>query len=185
VNIASGATTGNTPSAFFPLPANVSLSNVHCGFVSGPGHSFPGVPFSASGYSSDYSMGCSVSPASIPASSSVQDGSVTVTITTTGTTTASVAHHTDIWLSGLLGIPIFGLMGLLRGRKSPKSIFFRLIAILAICTAVYGVTGCGGSFQRPPSSGGQTPPGAYTLTIMGTGSDGNTYQAILQVNITL
>lgn len=188
VSIVSGSTTGNTTTAFFPLPANVSLSSVHCADVAGPGHPFPGVPFSG-GYSSEYSIGCTVNPTSIPGSPNVQNASVTVTITTGGTSggssSASAAQHTNMWLAGLLGIPLFGLVGLLRGRKSPQSLFFRLIAIAAICLAGYQMMGCGGSFQKPPSSGGQTPPGAYTLTITGTGSDGNTYQAILHVNITL
>jgi hypothetical protein len=185
LNIVSGSTTGNQAAVNFLLPANVSLSNLLCVSVSGTGIQPPGVP------PSTLSISCSFDPTTIAAASTEQSGTVTVTVTTSGSssTTASNSHmnssHTKLWAAGLFGLPLFGLVGLLRGRKSPRSVFFRVIAILALCTAAYQVTGCGGSFQKPASSGGQTPPGSYTMLIQGTGSDGHTYQAILRLNITL
>jgi hypothetical protein len=185
LNIVSGSTTGNQAAVNFLLPANVSLSNLLCVSVSGTGIQPPGVP------PSTLSISCSFDPTTIAAASAEQSGTVTVTVTTGGTssTAANNSHmnnsHTKLWAAGLFGLPLFGLVGLLRGRKSARSVFFRVIAILALCTAAYQVTGCGGSFQKPASSGGQTPPGSYTMLIQGTGSDGHTYQAILRLNITL
>ena len=49
---------------------------------------------------------------------------------------------------------------------------------------LYG-TGCGGgSFTAPPSVSGQTPPGSYNILVQGTGTDHQTYQAVIQVNVT-
>ena len=179
LNIVSGSTTGNQAAVNFLLPANVSLSNLICVSVSGTGIQPPGVP------PSTLSIQCSFDPTTIAAASAEQSGTVTVTVTTGGAASAANSRHTNLWAAGLFGIPLFGLLGLLRGRKSARSVFFRVIAILALCTAAYQVTGCGGSFQKPASSGGQTPPGSYTMLIQGTGSDGHTYQAILRLNITL
>jgi hypothetical protein len=109
---------------------------------------------------------------------------VQVPVTTNNAfTTGSLASHTNILAAGLLGIPIFGLIGFLRGRKT----FFKLLTILVVCTAAFQVLGCGGSFQQKTvsSQGGTTPPGIYYLQVQGTGSDGNQYQSVLQVNVTL
>lgn len=186
LSIVSGSTTGNSTTALIPLPANISLSNIHCAFVAGPGNSYPGVAFDSTGYSSEYSMGCTANPTSVAAQQSLQSAQITVTFTTGGSTAvAAVDHQSTVWLAGLFGLPLFGLMGLLRGRKSARSVFLRVIAIVALCASAYQVIGCGGSFTKPPASGGQTPPGAYTVTVEGTGSDGHTYQAIVHVNVTL
>jgi hypothetical protein len=181
LDIASGATTGNSGAINFLLPANVSLSDLICVSVSGTGIAPPGVA------PSTLSMKCTFNPATVAAATSQQSASVQVTVATTtgGNATAASRRRTNLLAAGLLGIPIFGLLGLLRGRKSARSIFLRTIAILAICTGAYQLTGCGGSFQKPASSGGQTPPGSYVMLIQGTGSDGHTYKAILQVNVTL
>lgn len=186
LSIVSGSTTGNSTTALIPLPANVSLSNVHCAFIAGPGHSYPGVPFDSSGYSTAYSMGCTVNPTSVASQTSLQSAQINVTFTTGGSAAvAAVDHQSTVWLAGLFGIPLFGFVGLLRGRKSARSVFLRLIAIVALCASAYQVIGCGGSFTKPPASGGATPPGAYTVTVEGAGSDGQIYQAIVHVNVTL
>ena len=187
-NLTSGSTTGNSGTVSFILPANVGITGFTCPLISGTGiNSTTGVA------SSSLSVGCSFNPTSVAATASTQFPQVTVNVFTDGThLTAGLASHTSLYLAGLLGIPIFGLIGLLRGRKSPGSAIFRLVAIFAICAAAFQVLGCGGSFKKPTTTGGggKTPPGVYYLLIQGAaGKDasGNpiTYDAVLQVNITL
>ena len=180
LTVISGANTGNTSPATFILPPGASLTSFQCVKITGTGLPPLGLDPSA------ISVGCSFSPSSVASSSSVQAADVTVTITTGGSTTAGLAGHSDIFAAGLLGLPIFGMLGLLRGRKSPRSAFFRLMAVLAFIAASYQIMGCGGSFQKPTASGGQTPPGAYNLLIQGTDTTNNqVYQAVIQVNVTL
>lgn len=181
----SGATTGNSGNLTFLLPGGVTLSNLACVSVSGPN-------LTGSVSPATLGIGCSFNPASVTNSSTtVQAEQVTVTVSTggsSGTSTAAVSRHTNLWLAGLLGLPLFGLMGLVRGRKSSKSVFFRLIAMVVICAAGFQTIGCGGSFVTQPSnagSGGKTPPGVYKVLVAGTGSDGQTYQAVLQLNVQL
>ena len=178
LTLVSGATTGNTASVSFLLPAGVSLSNIACSFAAGPNLSSMVAP-------SSLSIGCSFSPTTIPASGSQQNGSTTIAVTT-GSTTSSLAGHGSLLFAGVIGIPLFGLFGLLRGRRSLGATLLRLLAIAMIGAAAFQAMGCGGSFQRSTATGGgQTPPGAYDLLITGKGSDGNTYQAVLSLNVTL
>jgi hypothetical protein len=178
LTLVSGATTGNTATVSFLLPASVSLSQIACVNVAGPNLSSMVAP-------SALSIGCSFNPTTIAAAASQQSGNTSVTIST-GTTTSGLARHTDLLFAGLLGIPFFGLFGLLRGRRSIGAVLLRLIAIAAIGFAAFQTMGCGGSFHRSTvTGGGQTPPGAYDVLITGTGSDGNTYQAVLSLNVTL
>ncbi|HEX8712385.1 MAG TPA: Ig-like domain-containing protein, partial [Terracidiphilus sp.] len=181
----SGSTTGNSGNLSFLLPGGVTLSNLACLSVSGPNLTGSVTP-------ATLGISCSFNPASVTnTSTSIQAVSVTVTVNTggsSGTSTAAIARHTNLWLAGLLGLPIFGLMGLVRGRKSPRSVFFRFMAIVVICAAGFQAIGCGGSFVTQPSnagSGGKTPPGVYKVLVAGTGSDGQTYQAVLQLNVQL
>jgi len=178
--LVSGATTGNTSPTSFILPANVSLSSFQCVSVTGTGLPPLGLP------PSTISIGCSFNPTSVPSATSVQSAQVTVAITTgSATTTAGLARHSNTLAAGLLGLPIFGLLGLLGGRKSAKTSIFRLLAVLAFVVAAYQVMGCGGSFQKPISGGGQTSPGTYNVLVQGTGSDGQMYQAVVTINVTL
>lgn len=176
----SGATTGNSGSLTFLLPANVSLTNLACQSVSGPN-------LTGSVSPSSLSISCSFNPTTIPSSSNAQAAQVTVTVNTSGSTTAAVATHTNLWFAGLLGLPMFGLIGLIGGRKSSRSVFFRVIAIVVICVVAFQAIGCGGSFNTKTSGtgGGKTPPGVYKVLVVGTGSDGQTYEAVLQLNVQL
>jgi hypothetical protein len=185
LTLVSGATTGNSASPSFLLPGGVTLSNLACASVSGP---------NLTGSVSPATLGisCSFNPTSVTnTSSNTQSVQVMITVNTagsSGTSAAAVAPHTNLWLAGLLGLPLFGLIGVLRGRKSPRSVFFRMMAILVICAAGFQAIGCGGSFVTQPSnasSGGKTPPGVYKVLVAGTGSDGQTYEAVLQLNVQL
>ncbi|HEV2278375.1 MAG TPA: Ig-like domain-containing protein, partial [Acidobacteriaceae bacterium] len=185
LTLVSGATTGNTGNLTFLLPAGVSLSNLACQSVSGP---------NLTGSVSPASLGitCSFNPTTIPASNVAQAGQVAITIGTSGSTTTTAANgrHTDLWMAGLVGLPFFGLLGLIGGRKSSRSVFFRLVVIAVICVVAFQAIGCGGSFKTLPanssgSGGGKTPPGVYNVLVVGTGSDGQIYQAVLQLNVQL
>ena len=180
LTIASGATTGNTATGTFLLPPGVSLTSFECLRISGTGLPALGVTPSA------ISVACSFNPSSIASATAIQAGQLTVTITTGGaTTTAAITRHSDFLAAGLAGLPIFGLLGLLRSRRSRNSVFFRMMAVLAFIAAAYQVMGCGGSFQKPTASGGQTPPGVYNILVQGTGSDNSIYQTVIKVNVTL
>jgi hypothetical protein len=184
LTLVSGATTGNTGNLTFLLPAGVSLSNLVCQSVSGP---------NLTGSVSPASLGitCAFNPTTIAASSTAQAAQVTVTVGTSGstTTTAANARHTNLWMAGLLGLPFFGLVGLIGGRKSSRSVYFRLMVIMVICVMAFQVVGCGGSFSTQTANssggGGKTPPGVYNVLVVGTGSDGQTYEAVLQLNVQL
>jgi hypothetical protein len=182
VTVVSGATTGNTGNLTFMLPGGVTLSNFLCKSVSGPNLTTSVSPASLG-------ITCAFNPTSITNSTTgMQAESITVTVGTGGTTTtAATAQHTNLWLAGLLGLPFFGLIGLISGRKSQKSVFFRLMVIAVICVMAFQAVGCGGSFntQTTGTGGGKTPPGAYKVLVVGTGTDGQTYQAVLQLNVQL
>ena len=186
VTVVSGATTGNSGNLSFMLPAGVTLSNILCKSVAGP---------NLTGSVSPDTLGitCSFNPTSITNSStSMAAVQITATVGTSGATggaLASNARHTNLWVAGLLGLPFFGLVGLLGGRKSSRSVFFRLMVIAVVCMVAFQALGCGGSFATQPGNssggGGKTPPGVYKVLVVGTGSDGQTYEAVLQLNVQL
>jgi len=61
-----------------------------------------------------------------------------------------------------------------------------MLAIVAVSIAAWQVMGCGGSFHGSgTTNGGKTPPGVYEILVDGTGSDGNTYQAVIKLTVTL
>jgi hypothetical protein len=188
LSVVSGATTNNTTTLTFVLPAGVSLPLVNsttsntgsCATVVGPEIASNLTPL-------NLSIGCGFNPAIIPSSTSQQTATVTVTVSTGGTIAmAQPANRSGLLAAGVLGLPIFGLLGLLGGRKSGRTLFLRLLAIFALCAAGWQVMGCGGSFQGSNSTGGgQTPPGVYNVLVQATGSDNNTYQAVIQLNVKL
>ncbi len=188
LSVVSGATTNNTTTVSFVLPAGVSLPLVNstssntgsCASVVGPELSSTSTPLSLS-------IGCSFNPSQVPSSASQQTAMVTVTIST-GSTVAMTqpSGRSGLLIAGIFGLPFVGLLGLLRGRKSARTIFLRLLAILALSAAGWQIMGCGGSFSGSTStSGGQTPPGVYNILVQATGSDNNTYQAVIQLNVKL
>jgi hypothetical protein len=185
VTVTSGATTNNSATVQFALPANVSLpmagTTFSCVSVVGPELSGTFTP-------AQLSIGCTFNPPTIPSSTAAQTAPVTVTVSTSGTTAMNqpAGRGSSLLVAGVFGIPVFGLLGLLGGRKSTRTIFLRLLAIVAIALAGWQVMGCGGSFSGSTSNtGGKTPPGVYNILVQGTGSDGNTYQAVVKLNVTL
>ena len=181
--VVSGATTGNSGNVTFVLPGAVTLSSLSCPDVVGTGITGEENP-------STVGIACSISPSTLGSSTSTSTQSVTatVTVTTNNTIAAGPTQNTGLLVAGVLGIPFFGLMGVLRRKnKKARSVFFRLMALFALGIAALQAMGCGGSFHTTTTrtSGGTTPPGAYYLLVEGTGSDGNTYSAVLQLDVTL
>lgn len=181
ITIVSGATTGNTSTVNFTLPANVGLPSFQCASVTGPTLTSSVAPVALS-------LGCSFSPVSISASTTTQTVPVTVTISTGSTTTARLSDHSDksmIVAAGMLGIPILALLGFMPDGKSSRKILARYLGIVFVLVLLAQASGCGGgSFTAPPSVTGLTPPGSYNILIQGTGTDNQVYQAVVQVNVT-
>ena len=176
----SGASTNNTASVSFVLPAGVSITSLNCFQVVGPEITSPLTP-------SQLSIGCAFNPATIASAAATQTVPVVVTIST-GTTTAMAqpAGDSTLMVAGVFALPLFGFLGLLGGRKSIRSAFLRMLAIVAVSIAAWQVMGCGGSFHGSgTTNGGKTPPGVYEILVDGTGSDGNTYQAVIKLTVTL
>jgi large repetitive protein len=181
LTVISGATTNNTGTVKFVLPAGVGLTGINCLSVSGPTLSTPVKP-------SALNMSCIINPDTVSKSGSTQEVSVSVTVDTGGAAAAQLAGHSTILTAGLLGIPVLVLIGLVRRRRFAINggEIFRLLAIFAIVVGGLQAIGCGGSFKRVSTgASGQTPPGSYDLLIQGTGTDTNHYEAVLKVNVTL
>jgi hypothetical protein len=186
LSLSSGATTNNSGNITFVLPAGVTLTGLGCESIAGTGISGIEKP-AADG------VGCSISPGTLGTATSTSPQTVTasVTVTTNGTIAALSPmdirnRHSPLLVAGVFGIPFFGLVGFLR-RRSAKLSVFRIIAFAAIGFAALQGMGCGGSYHTSTTqvSGGTTPPGVYYLQVQGTGSDHNTYSAVLQLDVQL
>jgi len=177
ITIVSGATTGNTTNADFILPANVGLTDLKCAFVGGP-------TLTAKVDPAGLSIGCAFNPTSVVSSTTIQTATVAVTISTNGMNLAQLENHTSIFAAGLIGIPVLALLGLLGSGKISGRTFFRFLGIVFVAASVMQTIGCGGHFTRTTTNTGLTPPGTYLILVQGTGSDGQTYDAVIQVNVT-
>ncbi|MGC2503405.1 MAG: Ig-like domain repeat protein [Silvibacterium sp.] len=178
ITLVSGAVTGNSSTVDFTLPAGVGISAFQCASVTGPTLASSVAPVALS-------IGCAFSPASAASSTAIQTASVTVTINTGGTTTARLEDHTNVYVAGLLGIPILALLGYVPGGKSSRKILLRFLGIAFVLVTMLQTIGCGGgAFTKPPSVNGLTPPGSYNVLVQGTGSDNQMYEAVVQVNVT-
>jgi hypothetical protein len=177
ITIVSGATTGNTTNADFILPANIGLTNLKCTSVGGPTLVSQVDP-------AGLSIGCTFNPSSVPSATTIQTRTVAVIISTNGTATAQLVTSTGAFAASLIGIPVLALLGFLRGGRSSKRTFFRYLGVLFIAAVVMQAIGCGGHFTRTTTNTGLTPPGTYLVLVQGTGSDGLTYDAVIQVDVT-
>ena len=184
--LVSGATTNNSATLNFALPQGVTLSNLTCAEVVGTGITSAEAP-------SSVGIGCSFNPSSLGPGSSTGPRLVptNVTLTTNNSIAAidppNVGRRRPLLLVAGFLLPLFGLMGIRRDRKSIGATFLRMIAIAAIALVGFQTLGCGGSYHsgNVGVSGGTTPPGQYYLLVQGTGSDGKSYQAVLEVNVNL
>jgi hypothetical protein len=182
LTVASGQTTNNSANVTFILPANVSLTSLNCPWLYVTGtNEIEQITLA------DYGIACSFNPTSVASSASIQTAMVQVTVTTTGTLSASNRTGKDNMLAAGLLIPLLGIVGLVRRRRWAQSVLFRLMVLAAIGVAAMQTMGCGSSVTHTGgnSFSGTTSPGQYYLLVEGTGSDGNTYDAVLQVTVTL
>ena len=181
VAITSG--TSGTGSVTFQLPAGVGLSSFQCPTVGGP-------TLASTVAASSLFLSCTqFNPSSVASSTSMQTASVSVTVNTNGATTAKLDEKGmggTIVVAGLLGIPILVLLGFMPGGKSSRKIFLRYLAIAFVLVTVLQGVGCGGgSFTRQNNSTiNTTPVGQYYLLVQGKGTDGNTYEAVLNLAVT-
>ena len=181
VAITSG--TSGTGSVTFQLPAGVGLSSFQCPTVGGP-------TLASTVAASSLFLSCTqFNPSSVASSTSMQTASVSVTVNTNGATTAKLDEKGmggTIVVAGLLGIPILVLLGFMPGGKSSRKIFLRYLAIAFVLVTVLQGVGCGGgSFTRQNNSNiNTTPVGQYYLLVQSKGTDGNTYEAVLNLAVT-
>lgn len=117
---------------------------------------------------------CTLSPTSVTPGAIA--ASVTVSIKTTGTTAqrSTLGTARGPVFAWLILTPAFGLFGLFlvgtrprqKGRVRHASLSLLLIVLFA---ALLVLPGCGGvSTSTPPPKGNATPPGAYTVLVIGT-----------------
>ena len=179
LTVQSGATTGNSATVSFVLPATVSVTGLSCNSIAGPTLTAPVTPIALG-------VACTLNPASIASATAIQDTPVTVTVNTGATiTTAQLAGRKPGYLAaGVLGIPLLGLLGMLAGGKKSTAAMLRLFLIAGIALGAMQLSGCGGSFSRTTTASGSTPPGSYYILVQGTGSDTTTYQAVVELNVT-
>jgi hypothetical protein len=171
VGVPSGAST--TAPIDFNLPAGVTLSNFVCLSVKGP------VPVNCTPTAAGVTT--TAGEPTIQLTLSGQSAPLTVTINT-GTTMTQLVTSTNIFAAGFFGIPVLALLGLVRGGKRNRKTFLRFIGLVYIVFATLQVVGCGGSFMRTESTG-TIPAGTYLIQTQGTGSDGQTYQAVIQLSV--
>jgi hypothetical protein len=203
LTLVSGATTGNTANVTFNIPAGVTLTFPQSNSASCPATFSPsnlltcfyiaGTGITGTELASAAGVNWTVSPSPLGSltSTSPQTLKALVTVTTNGTIAALSPmdignRRSAIVIAGVFGIPFLGFVGF-RRRRTVMRTFFCLIAFAALGFVALQGMGCGGSYQTNPTpvSGGTTPPGAYYLLVQGTGSDGNTYSAVLQLDVEL
>jgi subtilase family serine protease len=124
---------------------------------------------------------CTVSPSS----TTLNGGAVSVSVTTTAPH-ALKNHTARSEGSGpiyAMFLPLLGIVGLVRKRKSARRTlgWLGLIAVLAMSTL--WLSSCGGGSSTPSDPG--TPAGSYNLTVTATTSSGTTITKNLTVPITV
>ena len=188
IQLTSGTNTTTlspTPSVTFVLPAGEQVSNFQCLFMAGTG-------LNGQTGAGAFNTHCQVNQNTVLGdANSTQPQTVTLNfeIDTGVSSTAAIDRHTTLLVAGVLGLPLFGLLGLIRGRRSLKSVFLSLFALLALYGSVLQMSGCGGSFTSTTTttSHGTTPPGTYYFRIQGTGTSGQhaQYEAVVVVEVHL
>lgn len=113
---------------------------------------------------------CTVTPASVtPGASAV---AVTVTIKTTGTTAElsvpGVVQHTMLaWGTLTTGLGLFSMF-IVGARPSRKRAIILLLLVLIIGVILWAGCGATHTTTPPPPTGNSTPPGTYTVLVIGT-----------------
>ncbi len=186
--VPSGGVSSGTGNVTFAVPTGVTLSNFTCPFVAGAGiAAIGGVNPSTVG------MSCGFGTPSV--SGNTMTLAVAVCANDSSTCSATTAANAGfaqptgkrsaVLIAGVFGLPFFGLVGLLT-RKRGRMALYQLLALIAVGVAVLQTMGCGGSFHEVTKTvSGTLPAGTYYILVDGTGSDGNTYEAVLTVDVTI
>lgn len=132
------------------------------------------VTLSCSGFPSEST--CNISPASVTLNSTNTLVNANVTVTTTAPTAHSATSlRPSMWIPA--GTFVFGgVLMVLSSRRQPRAKHSSVLALLLMVSLFVladcggggsGGSGGGGGGTPPPNPG--TPPGAYTITVTGTG----------------
>ena len=106
-----------------------------------------------------------------------------VTVVTSATAVAGVRNPTGIFAAVWLGMPAIVLLGSLRRKKLTRNTIVQLLGVFLILVGLLQAVGCGGGFTRTPIAPNGTPSGSYQILVQGSGSDGQTYSAIVPLNV--
>jgi hypothetical protein len=119
-------------------------------------------------------------------SSTAFTGQATVTITL-APTQAMLERSSTVSLAALLGIPLFALVGWVKGRKSKSSRknFFRFLGlIVALAAGISYATGCGGNFSNTATNTTSgLAAGSYLVQVNATDSASHVYSAMVPLTV--
>jgi hypothetical protein len=125
------------------------------------------------GFGNAVTLACSA-PASLgincsfSSTSLIPGGSTTLTVTTAGSSTAVNRSGNMMRLVYAFGLPLVAIVFAMMTLEEPCRFRRKRLAILSFClfAGVFLQAACGGSNGNVSQNG--TPPGAYTITVMGT-----------------
>ena len=116
-----------------------------------------------------------------PAGTVSENGLVTtvpISISTNGASAMLSRGGNTLYLAGVFGVPLLALVGLLGGSNSRRKRALRYLSLAVLAWGIVSASGCGGSFNRPPTpTTSGIPAGNYLVQVVATDSSGNTYFA--------
>lgn len=89
-----------------------------------------------------------------------------------------------MYLAGMLGVPVFAIVGWLVTRKSSRRSLIRFFGLMILLMGLSYMNGCGGSYrvsQLTPSGG--IPVGSYQVQVVATDTTGKNYYAVVPLNV--
>ncbi len=116
-----------------------------------------------------------------PAGTVSENGLVTtvpISISTNGSSAMLTHGGGSLYLAGVFGVPLLALVGLIGGSHSRRKRVLRYFSLVVLAWGIVAASGCGGSFNRPPTpTASGIPAGNYLVQVVATDSSGNTYFA--------
>jgi hypothetical protein len=127
---------------------------------------------------------CTFPTASVNIAKGATTTPVPIMVSVGATASAAVAQRSgSIATAAFWAVPLFALLAWIGQRKSPRRNFFRFLGMLLLVIGLGHTIGCGGSFNRPILPSSSIPAGNYLIQVSGTGSDNNTYYAVVPVSV--
>ena len=127
---------------------------------------------------------CTFPTASVNIAKGATTTPVPIMVSVGATASAAVAQRSgSIATAAFWAVPLFALLAWIGQRKSPRRNFFRFLGMLLLIIGLGHTIGCGGSFNRPTLPSSSIPAGNYLIQVSGTGSDNNTYYAVVPVSV--